>query len=79
MATNEPTTVTIPLNLTPEEARDLAVLCHRIKPEHLNPIAWRGAGDTAVTVGRWITVLDRIGGELARAGYHIHARPAEGE
>ena len=78
MAESKPTTVTIPLNLTAEEAQDFAVLCRRINLDHLRRLAWRGAGDTEITVGRWAVIFGRISEELARAGY-THTGTREGE
>jgi hypothetical protein len=69
MATEQPTTVSITLKLSTEEAQDLAVLLPRLNVTHLQRVAWRSTGDTDITVARWGVVLKRLGDELARAGY----------
>jgi hypothetical protein len=69
MDSQEPTTVSITLNLTTDEAQDLAVLLPRLNVTHLQRVAWRSTGDTDVTVARWGVVLKRLADELARAGY----------
>ena len=69
MDTDQPTTVTITLKLSTEEAQDLAVLLPRLIADRLQRFSWRSQGDTDVTVARWGVVLKRIADELGRAGY----------
>ena len=69
MDTDQPTTVTITLKLSTEEAQDLAVLLPRLVADRLTRFSWRSCGDTDVTVARWNVIIQRIADELGRAGF----------
>ena len=63
-----PSTITIMLELSVDEAQALAVLCSRLTPGVLAGLT-HGAADHVVIVARWGVVTQRIAGLLGAAGY----------
>ena len=79
MDTDQPTTVTITLKLSTEEAQDLAVLLPRLVADRLTRFSWRSCGDTDITVARWqaftgeVAYLDSDGRTFEEVGAERHS------